>query len=81
MMFDLKTRRPELITGPSRSTMTLRSNNSILFGEERVNYEIYGKSPYIRGVKLRKQLSCELQHAKNKLEFDRLLTDDIIQHL
>ena len=61
--------------------ISLRSNIKIQFKEDRINYEIYGKSPYIRGIRLWKQLSCETQHAENNLMFDRLLTDDIIQHL
>ena len=39
MMFDLKTRRVELLAEP-RGSMVLR------------NSEIYGKSPFIRGNKL-----------------------------
>ena len=61
--------------------MSLRSDNSIRFEEERINYEIYGKSQYIRGNGLWKQLAYEIQHATTKVEFDRLLTDDIIQNL
>ena len=61
--------------------MFLRSNNRICFKESRINYEIYGKSPYVRGNNLWKQLDYEIQHAKTKAEFNRLLTDDIIQHL
>ena len=80
MMFDLKTRRVELLAKP-RGSMVLRSNCNIIFAEDRIHSEIYGKSPFIRGNKLWKQLSCELQHVKTKLEFTRLLTDDIIQHL
>ena len=71
---------PELVA-KSTCSISLRSNNKIQFKEDRINYEIYGKSPYIRGIRLWKQLSCETQHAENKLMFDRLLTDDIIQHL
>ena len=81
MMFDLKTRRPDLILGPKQNSMNLRSNRTIIFYEELVNYELYGKSHYIRGVRLWKKLTCELQHAGNKTEFSRLLTNDIIQHL
>ena len=80
MMFDLKTRRVELLAEP-RGSMVLRSNCNIIFAEDRIHSEIYGKSPFICGNKLWKQLPCELQHVKTKLEFTRLLTDDIIQRL
>ena len=60
--------------------MSLRSDNSIRFEEECINYEIYGKSPYIRGNGLWKQLAYEIQQAKTKVEFD-IITDDIIQNL
>ena len=78
MMFDLKTRKPELLTVP-RGSMVLRSKHCILF-EEHINSEIYRKRPYVRGNKLWKQLFCDLQHAKTKKEFTRMLTDDIILH-
>ena len=61
--------------------MVLRSNRSIVFDEDRIHSEIFRKSPFIRGNKLWKQLSCEIQHVKTKQEFTRMLTNDIIQHL
>ena len=61
--------------------MVLRSNRNVIFEEDRIHCEIYNKSPFIRGNKLWKQLSCEIQRANTKLEFSRMLTDDIIQHL
>ena len=80
MMFNLKTNKPELLTVPRRS-MVLRSNHCILFNEERMNSKIYRKSPYVRGNKLWKQLSCDIQHATTKIEFTRMLTDNIILRL
>ena len=62
MMYDMIVRKPELIA-ESKSTMSLRSDNSIRFEEERINYERYGKSPYMRGNALWKQLAYEIQHA------------------
>ena len=56
MMYDLKFRKPDLITG-SKSTMFVCSNTRIQFEEDRINYEIYGKSPYIQGIELLKQLT------------------------
>ena len=80
MMYDLITRKPELVLEP-KGTMSLRSNKKIQFEEEHINYEIYGKSPYIIGNRLWKQLAHDIQNATSKVEFDRVLTDDIIQHL
>ena len=80
MMFDLKTLKTELLAEP-RGSMVLRSNHSIFFNEERIHSEIYRKSPFVRGNKLWKQLSCEIQHVKTKPEFTRILTYDIIQQL
>ena len=68
MLFNLITRRPDLVEKPD------------ICREDRINYEIYRQSPYIRGIRLWK-LSSKTQHAENKRMFDRLLTDDIIQHL
>ena len=73
MMYDLTIRKPELIV-ESESSMFLRSSNTIHFEETRINYDIYGKSPYVRGNNLWKQLNYEIQHAKTKVEFERLLT-------
>ena len=61
--------------------MILRSNQCILFNEDRINSEIYRKSPLVRGNTLWKQLSSDIQRVKTKIEFSRLLTDDIISHL
>ena len=47
----------------------------------QIHCEIYRKSPFIRGNKLWKQLTSERHHAKTKIEFDRLLTEDLILHL
>ena len=80
MIFDLKTRRVELLAEP-KGSMLLRSNRMINFDEDLVHSEIHGKSPFIRGNKLWNQLSCEIQHVKTKLEFTRMLTDNIIQRL
>ena len=80
MMYNLKTRRPELLA-EHRGSMILRSNQCILFNEDRINSEIYRKSPLVRGNKLWKQLSSDIQRVKTKTEFSRLLTDDIISQL
>ena len=39
--------------------MILRSNQCILFNEDRIYSEIYRKSPLVRGNKLWKQLSSD----------------------
>ena len=80
MMYNLKTRRPELLA-EHRGSMILRSNQCILFNEDRINSEIYRKSPLVGGNKLWKQLSSDIQRVKTKTEFSRLLTDDIISQL
>ena len=46
MMFDLKTRKTELLAEP-RGSMVLRSNHSIFFNEERIHSKIYRKSPFV----------------------------------
>ena len=79
-MYNHKTRRPELLA-EHRGSMILRSNQCILFNEDRINSEIYRKSPLVRGNTLWKQLSSDIQRVKTKIEFSRLLTDDIISHL
>ena len=45
--------------------MILRSNQCILFNEDRINSEIYRKSPLVRGNKLWKQLSSDIQRVKH----------------
>ena len=52
----------------------LRSNNCVYFDREWVNCNIYGHSPYVRGNVLWKQLASDIQHAKNKTCFHRMLT-------
>ena len=58
-----------------------RKDKCIHFEERRVSSEIYGKSPFFRGNILWKQLDSTIQQAKYKVEFDRMLTNDIIHHL
>ena len=76
MMFYLKTRRPDLIVVRNRDR-ELRSNKRIHFYEGRINVDIYGENPFVTG----NVLSYDIQYAKDKLELNRLLTDDIIRHL
>ena len=49
MMFALKDRRHELLDTRDKK-ITLRSSSHIKFIDDIPNYEVYTKSPYIRGV-------------------------------
>ena len=79
-MYTLMSRRPDLLIVRERKRV-LQSDKYIHFEEKRGYSEIYGKSPFIRGNILWKQLDSTIQHAKYMKEFDKLLTNDVIQVL
>ena len=79
MMYNLA-KRPEFLDLRDKG-IVLRSSQNINFKEEKLNSEIYIRSPYVRGCKLWKQLSSNIQRCEPKFEFDRLLTEDLIQSL
>ena len=80
MMYTLVSRRQDLLKTRNLER-TLRSDRTILFDVDMVASELYGKSPYIRGNHLWKQLHSDIHHAKNKQEFNAMLTEDIIANL
>ena len=59
----------------------LGAYRKINFKEEKLNSEIYIKSPYVRGCKLWKRLPLHIQVDKTKKEFDSMLTDDVLETL
>ena len=61
--------------------ITLKSSINVNFKERKSNSEIYDKSPYVGGCTLWKRLPALIQNAKTKNEFDKLLTDDVINTL
>ena len=80
MMYTLVTQRQDLLKVRNLER-NLRSDRTIQFEVDIVSSELYWKSPYIRGNLLWKQLHSNIQHAKNKNEFNVMLTEDIISHL
>ena len=80
MMFDLKNRRPDLVDH-GKKEIVLRSRGKINFKYDKLNSDVYVKSPYIRGNVYWKQLPPNIQYAETKLEFKRLLTDDVLLKL
>ena len=79
-MYGLKTRRPDLLDCKDKG-IVLRSSTKIQFAYEKLNSDLYVKSPYIRGNHYWKQLSSDLQNIKTKTEFKRQLTDEVITEL
>ena len=80
MMFALKSRRPDLLD--SRDKMiVLRSNSNIRFKEDISNYEVYTKSPYVRGCTLWNKWPAHIQPVSTRKEFDILLTPEILAGL
>ena len=80
MMYSLVAQRKDLIV-VNNTERSLRSDRNIHFEEDLIKSEIYGKSPYIRGNHLWKQLDYNIQRANSKIEFHTLLTDDVIVSL
>ena len=82
MMYTMVSRRHDLLEKRDRER-TLRSDKSIPFGVDIVTSEIhvYGKSPYQRGNPLWRQLDSNTQYAKNKVELNILLTEDLLMNL
>ena len=79
-MYDLKTRRPDLLDCNDKG-IVLRSSYEIPFDFEKLNTDLYVKSPYIRGNRYWKQLSSDLQSIHSKIEFKRQLMDEEIANL
>ena len=73
----LPTCYPSQLPPPIHPSFNLHNHPTII----HTYYEIYGNSYFMRGIKLWKQLSSEIEHVKTGLEFDRLLTEDVILHL
>ena len=80
MMYNLVERNPALLDTRDKGII-LRSSNSVNFIEQKLNSEIYIKSPFVRGCNLWKQLSPVVQKANTKTEFNRMLTDDLLNKL
>ena len=80
MMYNLRLRRPELLDTRDKGK-ELRSSKLINFKEDKLNYDVYVKSPYVRGCYLWKKLPSCTQYAKTKKEFDSMLTDEILGSL
>ena len=59
----------------------LRSSQNVNFKEEKLNSEIYVKSPYVRGSVLWKKLPPSIQKANTKEEFNRLLTNNLLESI
>ena len=69
MMYNLRLRRAELLDTRDKGK-ELRSSKLINFKEDKLNYEVHVKSPYVRGCYLWKKLPSCIQYAKTKKEFD-----------
>ena len=80
MMFTLIQRCPDMLDLRDKG-MNLRSNENVNFKEDKLNYDVYIKSPYVRGCFLWKQLSSEIQKANTKKELDHLSTDELLEKL
>ena len=72
--------RPELLDTRDKK-IELRSSKKINFKVEKLNSEVYIKSPYVRGCNLWKKLPVYIQMAKTKKEFDSMLTNDVLEKL
>ena len=78
MMYDLQYRRSDLIDNRDKK-LILRSSGKITFMYDKLCSDIYVKSPYIRGNGFWKQLlPSNIQKVATKLEFKRLLTDEVL---
>ena len=80
MMFALKSRRPDLLDSRDKMSV-LRSNSNIRFKEDKSNYEVCTKSPYVRGCTLWNKLPAHIQSVITRKEFDILLTPEILSGL
>ena len=80
MMFALKSRRPDLLDSRDKK-IVLRSNLNIRFKEDKSNYEVCTKSPYVRGCTLWNKLPAHIQSVITRKEFDILLTPEILAGL
>ena len=80
MMYNLVWRCPEKLDSRDKGIF-LRSSQNVKFKEEKLNSEVYVKSPFVRGSALWKQLPSTIQKAENKEEFNRLLTDNYLETL
>ena len=80
MMFALKSRRPDLLDSRDKK-IVLRSNSNIRFKEDKSNYEVCTKSPYVRGCTLWNKLPAHIQSVITRKEFDILLTPEILAGL
>ena len=80
MMYNLVERNPALLDTRDKG-LVLRSSNSINFIEQKLDSESYIKSPFVRGCNIWKQLSPVVQKANTKTEFNRMLTDDLLNKL
>ena len=80
MMYNLVWRSPEKIDSRDKGIF-LRSSQNVKFKEEKLNSEVYVKSPFARESALWKQLPSTIQKAENKEEFNRLLTDTFLETL
>ena len=80
MMYDLKSRRPDLVDS-SEKRVVLRSSNKINFKYEKLSSDLYAKSPYVRGNHYWKQLPADIQYAETKAKFKHLLTDALMTTL
>ena len=55
-------------------TINLRSNNKVNFKKaNKRKYELYLKSPKVRGVQIREMLPANVQKATTKVKFKRLV--------
>ena len=61
--------------------IVLRSSLNLNFKEERLHSEIYVKHPYVRGINFWKQLPSHIQKAKSKIEFNQMLTEELLDTL
>ena len=77
-MYNLKTRRSDLLDHKDKGGIVLRSSAKIQFTYEKLNSDIYVKSPYIRGNHYWRQLSSDVQNLKSKIDFKKQLTTDMI---
>ena len=81
MIYDLQYRRPDLIACSDDNNLVLRSNSKTIFKYEKLCSDIYVRSPYIRGNILWKQLPPNIQQVSTKLEFKRMLNDDVLKKI
>ena len=80
MMYNLVQRRPDMLDLRDKG-ICLRSSQNVNFKEEKLNSEIYVKGPNVRGSVLWKKLPPSIQKANTTEEFNRLLTDDLLESI